>query len=351
MAAYKAMWTPEEGYLPKDVLMELDPGLENLVEEKLRGEITPAGGCIGSLTKEWAGKLGLMPGIAVGASIIDSHAGMPGSGICRKGQMMLVLGTSSVQLLLSDQPYASHGVVGAVRGAIMPGYYSLEAGLAAVGDMYGWFAEGSVPSSYEKEAAGKGVSLHQLLSQKASSLRPGSSGLLALDWWNGNKTPYVDADLSGVIIGLTLQTKPEEIYRALIEANAFGTRMIMEEFMKSGAKVEEVIVSGGIAWKNPLVLRIFTDVLNRPVKVSASDQTAALGSAMYAAAAAGEAAGGFADVAKAAGALAKLKDEVYLPEEESVRAYDRLFGLYRELAECFDPGKTDILRKLREMKR
>ena len=220
---------------------------------------------------------------------------------------MLVLGTSSVELLLSDKPYSSHGVVGAVRGAIMPGYYSLEAGLAAVGDMYGWFADGFVPSSYEMEAVSEEISLHQLLTEKAAALKPGASGLLALDWWNGNKTPYVNGDLSGVLTGLTLQTKPEEIYRALIEANAFGTRMIMEEFMKSGAEVDEVIVSGGIAEKNPLALRIFTDVLNRPVKVSASDQTAALGSAMYAAAAAGEEAGGFKSVAQAAKALARLK--------------------------------------------
>ncbi len=350
MAAYKAMWTPDEGYISDEILMELDSGLDNLVGEKLRGEICPAGGRIGVLTEEWAGRLGLNPGIAVGASIIDSHAGMPGSGICRPGQMMLVLGTSSVELLLSEQAYSAHGVVGAVRGAIMPGYYSLEAGLAAVGDMYGWFADGFVPESYKREADGKGINLHQYLSEKASELEPGESGLLALDWWNGNKTPYVNGDLSGVLVGLTLQTKPEEIYRSLIEANAFGTRMIMEEFMKSGAEVDEVIVSGGIAEKNPLVLRIFTDVLNRPVKISASDQTAALGSAMYAAAAAGEEKGGYAGVADAAWALARIKDEIYLPTERNVRVYDCLYGMYRELAGCFDPAKMQVLKSLRDMK-
>ena len=350
MAAYKAMWTPDEGYISDEILMELDSGLDNLVGEKLRGEICPAGGRIGVLTEEWAGRLGLNPGIAVGASIIDSHAGMPGSGICRPGQMMLVLGTSSVELLLSEQAYSAHGVVGAVRGAIMPGYYSLEAGLAAVGDMYGWFVDGFVPESYKREADGKGINLHQYLSEKASELEPGESGLLALDWWNGNKTPYVNGDLSGVLVGLTLQTKPEEIYRSLIEANAFGTRMIMEEFMKSGAEVDEVIVSGGIAEKNPLVLRIFTDVLNRPVKISASDQTAALGSAMYAAAAAGEEKGGFAGVAEAARALARIKNEIYLPTERNVRVYDCLYGMYCELAGCFDPAKMQVLKSLRDMK-
>lgn len=351
MAAYKAMWTPEEGYISKELLLELDQGLGDFVEGKLRGEICPAGGCIGCLTREWADQLGLMAGIAVGASIIDSHAGMPGSGICRKGQMMLVLGTSSVELLLSDQPYASNGVVGAVKGAIMPGYYSLEAGIAAIGDMYGWFADGFVSSAYEKEALSKGQNIHQLLSGKAAALEPGASGLLALDWWNGNKTPYVNGDLSGVLVGLTLQTKPEEIYRALIEATAFGTRMIMEEFMKSHAQVDEVIVSGGIPEKNPLVLRIFTDVLNRPVKVSASDQTAALGSAMYAAAAAGKEAGGYESVADAAQVLARLKDEVYLPDPAHAAVYDRLFDLYRDLVDCFNPGKMRILTGLRTMKR
>lgn len=350
MAAYKAMWTPEDGYVPKEILMELDPGLEHLVEEKLRGEICPAGGCAGYLTQEWADELGLMPGISVGPGIIDSHAGMPGSGICKKGQMMLVLGTSSVELLLSDQPYASNGVVGAAKGAIMPGYYSLEAGIAAIGDMYGWFADGFAPAAYAKEAACKGWNIHQLLSEKAGELKPGESGLLALDWWNGNKTPYVNGNLSGVLVGMTIQTKPEEIYRALIEATAFGTRMIMEEFMKSGAQVDEVIVSGGIPEKNPLVLRIFADVLNRPVKVSASDQTAALGSAMYAAAAAGEEAGGYASVAEAAEALARLKDEVHLPDEAGAAVYDRLFALYCELVKAFDPKKLRVLTDLRGMK-
>ena len=160
----------------------------------------------------------------------------------------------------------------------------------------------------------------------------------------------MNGDLSGVLVGLTLQTKPEEIYRSLIEANAFGTRMIMEEFMKSGAEVDEVIVSGGIAEKNPLVLRIFTDVLNRPVKISASDQTAALGSAMYAAAAAGEEKGGYAGVADAAWALARIKDEIYLPTERNVRVYDCLYGMYRELAGCFDPAKMQVLKSLRDMK-
>ena len=348
MASYKAMWTPEDGYVTQEILDELSPRFKNLLTEKLRGEIVPAGKRVGYLCREWAEKLGLHTGVAVGASIIDSHAGMPGSGICRLGQMMLVLGTSSVQLLLSEKPYSGHGVVGGVRGAIMPGYYSLEAGLAAVGDMYGWFVDHFVPAAYEKEAAERDVSIHQYLSDLAARLRPGESGLLTLDWWNGNKTPYVNGNLTGVIVGMNLRTRPEEIYRALIEANAFGSRMIMEEFMKSGAKVDEVIVSGGIAEKNPLVLRIFADVLNRPLKLSASDQTAALGSAMYAAAAAGEAAGGYESVAGAAGALAKLKETVYVPDPESVRRYERLYALYRKMAEVFDPGRNPVLEALGE---
>ena len=350
MAAYKAMWSPEEGYVPQEVLDALDPRLYDLVSEKLRGEICPAGSCIGRLTDEWADRLGLKSGIAVGVSIIDSHAGLPGSGISRPGQLMLVLGTSSVELLLSDQPHTGHGVVGSVRGAIMPDYYSLEAGLAAVGDMYGWFADGFIPASCAEEAKKKGMNLHQYLSFLAQGQKPGASGLLALDWWNGNKTPYVNGDLSGVLLGLTLHTKPEEIYRALIEATAYGTRMIMEEFMQSGAKVDEVIVSGGIAEKNPLVLRIFADVLKRPLRISASDQTAALGSAMYAAAAAGETSGGYATVADAAEALAKLKDEVYQPDRDNAEIYDRLYELYRETVAVFNPKENPVLKALRELR-
>ena len=351
MAAYKAMWSPEEGYVPQAVLDALDPRLHDLVSDKLKGEICPAGGRIGPLTEEWALRLGLNPGIAIGASIIDSHAGMPGSGIYGPGQLMLVLGTSSVELLLSDQPHADHGVVGSVRGAIMPGYYSLEAGLAAVGDMYGWFVDRFVPASYADAAKELDMNLHQYLSYLAQQSEPGDSGLLALDWWNGNKTPYVNGDLSGVLLGLTLHTRPEEIYRALIEANAFGTRMIMEEFMKSGAVVDEVIVSGGIAEKNPFVLRVFTDVLKRPVRISASDQTAALGSAMYAAAAAGESAGGYGSVADAAKALAKLKDEVYEPDQKHAAVYDRLYELYQETVKRFDPRENPVLKALRELRR
>ena len=351
MAAYKAMWTPDEGYIPQEILNDLHPCFRNLITEKLRGEVVPAGGRIGTLTEEWAGKLGLEAGIAVGPSIIDSHAGMPGSGIYRPGQMMLVLGTSSVELLLSDQPYANHGVVGCVRGAIMPGYFSLEAGLAAVGDMYGWFADSLSPASYEEAAKRSTMNLHLYLSERAALLKPGESGLLALDWWNGNKTPYVNGNLSGVLAGLTLQTRPEEIYRALVEATAYGTRLIMEEFLQSGATVDEVIVSGGIAEKNPFVVKIFTDVLNRPVKISASDQTAALGSAMYAAAAAGKDKGGYENIALAAQKLAKLKDTVYLPDTENAAVYDRLFNLYRELVKIFDPEENPVMEALNSFRK
>ena len=351
MAAYKAMWTPQEGYVPQEILDELHPLFHNLLTDKLKGEICPAGSRAGGLTKAWADRLGLQEGTAVGASVIDSHAGMPGSGIYRPGQMMLVLGTSSVELLLSDYPYAAHGVVGGVRGAIMPGYYSLEAGLAAVGDMYGWFTDLLAAAGSSIEGEKSGVNMHRYLSELAAGIEPGASGLLALDWWNGNKTPYVNGSLSGVLVGLTLQTKPEEIYRALVEATAFGTRMIMEEFMNSGAVVDEVIVSGGIAEKNPFVVQVFADVLKRVIRISASDQTAAVGSAMYAAAAAGSKAGGYDTVADAARALAKLKEEKIMPDERRTAVYDRLYALYRELAGIFDPQKNKVLTALYEMRK
>ena len=350
MAAYKAMWTPEDGYIPQEILDRLHPSFQNLLTEKLRGEICPSGGRIGTLNAEWAQILGLKEGTAVGVSVIDSHAGMPGSGIYRPGQMMLVLGTSSVQLLLSDHPYAGNGVVGCVRGAIMPGYYSLEAGQAAVGDLYGWFADNCVPANYREKAEQEGMNLHQYLSFLAAKQRPASSAILALDWWNGNKTPYVNGDLTGLLVGLTLQTRPEEIYRALIEATAYGSRMIMEEFIKSGAGVDEIIVSGGIAEKNPLVLEIYANVLKRPMKISASDQTAALGSAMYAAAAAGAELGGFDSVAEASRSLAKLKETVYEPDAEDAAVYDRLSALYRELAAAFDPKENPVMRRLRDLR-
>ncbi len=350
LAGYKAMWTPQTGYPSKEFLKELSPMLENLAQEKLGDDIALAGEAAGMLTQEWADRLGLKAGIPVAAAIIDSHAGMPGSGVRCPDQMMMVVGTSSVMLALSEEGYAKNGVVSGVKGAILPDNFALESGLAAVGDMFGWFVDQAVPEAYARQAQAEGMNLHAYLSKKAEALLPGANGLVALDWWNGNKTPYVDGRLSGVLAGYTLSTKPEEIYRVLIEATAFGTRKILDLFTEAHADIKTIIASGGIAEKNPLLMQIYADVLNREIMVSDTDQTAALGSAIYASVAAGAAAGGYDTIWEAVSEMSHLKDLVYRPDPERVKRYNTLYEVYSELVEMFDPEKSSVMGKLHKLR-
>lgn len=346
MAGYKAMWNPDKGYLPKDFLYELNPVLENLVEEKLSNKIAMAGESVGKLTKKWADKLGLPAGIPISAALIDSHAGVPGSGVINSEQMMMVLGTSSVMLALSKNEYSGNGIVSGARGAVFPQNYALESGIAAVGDMFGWFVDNMVPQKYIDDAKNSGKNIHTYLSEKAAELTPGESGVIALDWWNGNKTPYVDGRLSGVLVGCTLSTKPEEIYRALIEATAFGTRKILELFTEAQTDIHMVIASGGIAEKNPLMMQIYADILNCEIRLPVSDQTAALGSAICAAVAAGEEEGGYVSVEDAVKKMSHLKECVYYPNPENTERYNQMFDIYCELIKLFDPNNTSIMKEL-----
>ena len=348
MAGYKAWWNHEEGYPEEGFFRALDPAMEHFVSEKLTGEICGIGEAIGTLSAAWAQRLGLSEGIPVASAVIDSHAGVPGSGVQNGSQMMLVLGTSSVIVGLSRQPYAEKGICGAVRDAIVPGYYALESGLACVGDLFGWYVDHMVPASYEREAREKGIHIHQLLSRKAAEQKPGESGLLALDWWNGNKTPYVNANLKGTLLGMTMTTRPEEIYRALIEATAFGTRTIVELYEKNGLKAEEMIVSGGIALKNPMLMQIYADVLGKELKIADCDQAAALGSAIYAALAAGAEKGGYDSYEEAVKQMSKVKEHTYVPDMAAKKTYDSLYRLYQELGSVLG-GSRGIMEKLQKV--
>jgi len=303
----------------------------------------------GSLTPEWAEKLGLIPGIAVGCSVIDAHAGLPGCGITQPGRMMLIIGTSSVQAVLSEQPYSGNGIMGGVKNGIIPGYYALESGLAAFGDIFEWFMKSAIPVAYQKDADNAGISIFQYLSSLAKKYRPGESGLLGLDWWSGNKTPFVNSCLSGLIIGLTVYSKPEEIYRALVEAVGFGTRLIMEQFEYAGIKIHEIIACGGIAEKDSFLLDIFANITNREIKVSATGDTSALGAAMYASAASGTGNGGYPDISTAAAAMSKLKTITYKPDPNQAAPYSILYSKYKELSDYF--GKSsDLMKTLQEFR-
>lgn len=239
-AGYKAFWNKGlGGYPSKEFFKALDPRLENVVEEKLKGEVAPLGTCVGGLTKQAAELMGLKEDTPVAVSVIDAHVCVPAVKIASPGKMLAIMGTSTCHMLLAEEEKPVPGVCGYVEDGILPGFIGYEAGQACAGDHFAWFVENCVPESYRVEAKKQGVSIHVYLQQLASKLSAGQSGLLALDWWNGNRSILVDADLTGLMLGMTLTTKPEEMYRALVEATAFGTRMNHENFEKYGVMVDE----------------------------------------------------------------------------------------------------------------
>jgi L-ribulokinase len=297
------------------------------VRRSLPDRVYAAGQAAGQLTAEWANRLGLEPGIPVSIGAFDAHLGAIGAGI-REGTQVKIIGTSTCDLMIAPMSRDVEeipGLCGVVPESVMPGHFGLEAGQSAVGDIFAWLVDAVRPS---------GLS-HEELSARASLLRPGESGLLALDWWNGNRTVLVDQRLTGLIVGLTLQSTPAEIYRALIEATAFGARVIQDRFEAYGLPVQRIVNCGGIAEKNPLVMQIYADVLGRPIEISRSAQTCALGAAIAGAVAAGSRAGGHDDFGPAVSAMTAVRDEVFTPIPENRVVYDRLYAHYRALHDAF----------------
>jgi L-ribulokinase len=253
-------------------------------------------------------------------------------------------------MVLNEDEHLVPGICGYVEDGIIPGFFGYEAGQSCVGDHFAWFTEHAVPESYRVEARERGVDIHELLQERAGQLAPGESGLLALDWWNGNRSVLVDAELGGLLVGATLATTAPEIYRALVEATAFGTRVIMEALEANGVPVNEVIACGGLADRSPLIMQIYADVTGRPFRLSASDQTPALGAAMFGAVAAGAAAGGWATIEDAARSMARLKDLAYEPQPEATAVYDVLYGEYVRLHDYFGRGGNDVMKTLRNLR-
>ncbi|HPC97135.1 MAG TPA: ribulokinase [Sedimentisphaerales bacterium] len=325
-AGHKAMFSDEWGGYPDEAfLAKLDPKLGKL--RRTLGDKTYAVDRIaGKLTDAWASKLGLKAGIPVAMGAFDAHLGAVGSGI-KAGVLVKIIGTSTCDMVvapsgakLPDIP----GICGIVDGSILPGFYGLEAGQSAVGDIFNWFVNYIQPG-------GKQAGSHQALTEKATRLKPGQSGLLALDWNNGNRTILVDQRLTGLLVGQTLHTRPEEIYRALVEATAFGALTIINRFEEYGVEISEVVNCGGISEKNAMLMQIYADVTGREMKISRSAQTCALGSAI-AAAVVGGAFGGFAE---AQAAMCGIKSTTFKPIPENHAVYRRLYGLYRQLHDGF----------------
>ncbi len=332
-------------YPTADFLEELAPGFGPFVTDKLDQPIGALGDRAGGLTAEAAAWTGLPEGIAVAVGNVDAHVTAPAAQAVSPGQMVAIMGTSTCHVMNADVLREVPGMCGVVDGGIVAGSWGYEAGQSGVGDIFGWFVESSVPSSYAAAAAAAGEDLHQHLAQLAAAQEVGEHGLVALDWHSGNRSVLVDHELSGLVVGLALATRPEDVYRALLEATAFGTRVIVETFRDSGIPVEEFVVAGGLA-KNALLMQIYADVTRLPLSVIDSEHGPALGSAIHAAVAAGA----YPDVPTAAKAMGKVRRGVYQPNEARAALYDELFAEYVALHDHFGRATT-TMRRLKAARR
>jgi len=347
---YKAFWNYKTGYPDSSFFRKVDPRLVGILDTKMRGTVLSIGEKAGELTNKMAQRLGLLPGTAVAVGIIDAHASVPAVGAVQPGQMVIALGTSTCHMLTTNQEKEIEGICGLVKDGIIPGYYSYETGQVAVGDAFAWYVDHATPEYVTQEAKSKGITTHELLEEKASIYQPGESGILALDWWNGNRSVLVDANLTGMIVGLTINTKPEEIYRALLESTAFGTRKIIDNFTDEGIEVNEIFATGGLPQRNQLLMQIYADVTNREIKIADSQQTTALGAAMYATVASGKANGGYDNLMEAAKHMSRVKEKSYVPVPENVERYHEMYRLYLELHDFFGREHKNIMYTLKNNK-
>jgi L-ribulokinase len=343
-AGYKGIY--QDGHYPsREYLAALDPGFASFAQDKLAHPISPLGARAGGLTAAAAALTGLPEGIAVAIGNVDAHVTVPAAGPVRAGKMVAIMGTSTCHVMNGAELAEVPGMCGAVDGGIVAGLWGYEAGQSGVGDIFAWFARNGVPGEFTDEARGRGVSVQQLLDEKAVAEPVGAHGLIALDWEGGNRSVLVDGRLSGVIVGLTLATTAPEIYRALLESTAFGTRMIMETFSASGVPVTELVVAGGLIKSKPL-MQIYADVTRRPLSVIGSDQGPALGSAIHAAVAAGA----YPDVPAAADAMGRIHSDVYQPDAARADVYDELYAEYVRLHDYFGRGENKAMYRLRAIR-
>jgi L-ribulokinase len=350
-AGYKAMWSKRDGFPADAYFAALDPRFERVVDEKMSRRVTALGDRAGVLGERAAAWTGLRAGTPVAVANVDAHVSAPASTVTGPGTMVMIMGTSICHILIGEQPALVEGMCGVVEDGVVPGLYGFEAGQSAVGDIFAWFVDRAVPPEYHDRARSRGLDIHALLEDEAARLAPGESGLLALDWWNGNRSVLVDADLGGLLVGMTLATRAHEIYRTLIEATAFGTRVIVEAFESAGVPVDGIVACGGLPERNTLLMQIYADVTGRELAVAASKQTPALGAAMFGAVAAGAARGGFDSIVDASTAMAHLSSEVFRPNAADHDAYGQLYREYVRLHDHFGRGGDDAMKTLRQIQR
>jgi L-ribulokinase len=340
-AGYKAIH--QDGRYPsEDYLRALDERFASFVADKIAAPLSPLGGRTGGLTEQAAGWTGLPEGIAVAVGNVDAHVTAPAARAIAPGQMLMIMGTSTCHVMNADTLVEAPGMCGVVDGGIVPGLWGYEAGQSGVGDIFGWLVDNAVPGRYHDEARARGLEVHEHLSELAAAQAVGAHGLVALDWNNGNRSVLVDHELSGLIVGLTLATRAEDLYRALVEATAFGTRTILETFAAAGVPVTELFAAGGLV-KNPFVMQVYADVTRMPIHVIGSDQGPALGSAIHAAVAAGA----YPNIFAASAAMGRVTRDAHVPDERRADAYEPLYEGYTRLHDHFGRGGDDVMHRLR----
>lgn len=343
-AGYKAHWQPDTGYPGAAFLATLHPEFPALLGKLAAPH--PVGRRAGGLTSAWAARTGLPSGLPVGVALIDAHAALPGLGVGKPGTLVMVMGTSTCHLLLSRRQVAIPGISGVVRDSILHGLYAYEAGQAATGDALEWWVR-----AMSWTTGGHTDGVLAALEREAAEITPAAAGLIALDWWNGSRTPLVNADLSAVLAGLTITTRPAEIFRAIVEATAFGTRQVIE-VLEAGNGIEpvtELRACGGLT-RSPLVMQIYADVTGRILRASSTPHASARGAAVYGALAAGAAGGGYDDPADALQRMGVRDFIEFRPDPRARTGYDSLYAMYRELHQHFGEGGTAVLRRLKEFR-
>ncbi len=347
-AGYKAIY--QEDYPSKKYFAALNPKFENVVEEKMSRDLVNLGDKAGGLTAQAAKWTGLKEGTTVAVANVDAHVTFPATGDVASGTMVMIMGTSTCHMLVADSLKEVEGMCGVVMGGIVPGRYGYEAGQSGVGDIFAWFVDNAVPAEYFDAAKKANVDVHKYLEQEAAKQNVGAHGLLALDWFNGNRSVLVDAELTGLLVGMTIATTAPEIYRALLESTAYGTRKIIESFESNGVPVKKLVAAGGLPAKNPLMMQIYADVCQKDLHILHSEQGPALGAAMHAAVAAGA----YKDIEDAAKHMGGLSETVYKPIAENVKVYDGLYKDYVYLHDLFGRSKGSevggVMKRLRALR-
>ncbi len=344
-AGYKGI--RQDGMYPaRGFLVELNPAFGDFVADKLDQPVGALGDAAGTLTADAAARLGLPEGIVVAVGNVDAHVTAPAARAVEPGRLVAIMGTSTCHVVNGSSLHEVPGMCGVVDGGIVAGSWGYEAGQSGVGDLFAWCVNYGVPAEYSRAADSAGLDLHQYLSNLALAQQVGEHGLLALDWHSGNRSVLVNHELSGAVLGITVNTRPEDVYRALVEATAFGARTIVETLVAHGVPVDEYIVAGGLATK-PMVMQIYADVLRRPLSVMKSEQGPALGSAIHAAVAVGA----YPDIAAASAAMGSSCPVAYQPSSAAADRYDRLFAEYTALHDHFGRGGSDVMHALKRLQR